>query len=57
MKVFWSWQSDHDGKISRHFVRKAMATASEELAEDPAIEEPFELRSTTIEKGSVGRLT
>jgi hypothetical protein len=29
MKVFWSWQSDHLGKISRYFVRDALEQAIE----------------------------
>jgi hypothetical protein len=40
MKIFWSWQSDHPGKISRHFVRDALEAAIKALNEDLAIEEP-----------------
>ena len=40
MKVFWSWQGDHPGKISRHFVRDALDAAIKELNEDPNILEP-----------------
>lgn len=40
MKVFWSWQSDHDGKISRHLVREALELAAASLNEDLAVEEP-----------------
>jgi hypothetical protein len=40
MKIFWSWQSDHPGKISRHFVREALEAAIKALNEDLAIEEP-----------------
>ena len=39
MKVFWSWQSDHPGKISRHFVREALEKAISEIKQDPEIEE------------------
>lgn len=39
MKVFWSWQSDHPGKISRHFVREALEKAISEIRQDPEIEE------------------
>lgn len=39
MKVFWSWQSDHAGKISRHFVRTALEEAIKQLNEDPEIED------------------
>ena len=41
MKVFWSWQSDHPGKISRHFVRNALEQAISDLKLEPAIEEPL----------------
>jgi hypothetical protein len=40
MKVFWSWQSDHPGKISRHFVREALEGAIDELNQEKDIEEP-----------------
>ncbi len=40
MKVFWSWQSDTPGKIGRHFVRKTLETAIEELKEEIVVEEP-----------------
>lgn len=39
MKVFWSWQSDHPGRISRHFVREALELAVEQLNESPEIQE------------------
>lgn len=39
MKIFWSWQSDHQGKISRHFVRGALERAIAELKQEPDIEE------------------
>jgi hypothetical protein len=40
VKVFWSWQSDRDGKTSRHFVREVLKSAIQELKEEPDIEEP-----------------
>ena len=40
MKIFWSWQSDHPGKISRHLVREALEVAVGSLNEELAIEEP-----------------
>jgi hypothetical protein len=40
MKIFWSWQSDRPGKISRHLVREALELAVDELNKDLAIEEP-----------------
>lgn len=39
MKIFWSWQSDHDGKISRHFVRTALVNAIEQLNEDTDVDD------------------
>ena len=39
MKVFWSWQSDHPGRVSRHFVREALEKAISQMREDPQIEE------------------
>ena len=38
MKVFWAWQSDLDGKISRHFVRAALEKAIGQLNEQADIE-------------------
>lgn len=40
MKIFWSWQSDHPGNISRHLVRSALELAVASLNEELAIEEP-----------------
>lgn len=40
MKVFWSWQSDQPGSISRHVVREALDQAIKALNTDPEIEEP-----------------
>lgn len=42
MKVFWSWQSDTPGKTGRHFVRRALHDAIEELRQPKDIEEPSE---------------
>jgi len=39
VKVFWSWQSDHPGQISRHFVREALEAAISELSQSPEIQE------------------
>lgn len=39
MKVFWSWQSDHPGKISRHFIRAALEQAISEINQDTDIDE------------------
>lgn len=40
MKIFWSWQSDHPGAISRHLVREALELAVASLNQELAIEEP-----------------
>lgn len=40
MKVFWSWQSDTPGKIGRHFVKKALEIAIEELHTEIEVDEP-----------------
>lgn len=40
MKIFWSWQSDHPGAISRHLVRDALELAVASLNEELSIEEP-----------------
>lgn len=42
MKIFWSWQSDHDGKISHYLVRDALQAAIEKLRVPNEIEEPSE---------------
>jgi hypothetical protein len=47
MKIFWSWQSDIDGKISRHFVRECLENAAKILNEDSAITERFEVDHDT----------
>lgn len=40
MKIFWSWQSDHGAKISRHFIRTVLQEAIRELKQSRDIEEP-----------------
>ncbi|MGA8498166.1 MAG: hypothetical protein WB764_21960 [Xanthobacteraceae bacterium] len=42
MKVFWAWQADTPGKISRHFVRQALEDAIDRLRQPKDIEEPPE---------------
>jgi hypothetical protein len=42
MKIFWSWQSDHDGKISHYLVRDALQLAIAKLRVPEDIEEPSE---------------
>jgi hypothetical protein len=40
MKVFWSWQSDTDGKTGRHFVRHCLADAIKGLNQPEDVDEP-----------------
>jgi hypothetical protein len=42
MKVFWSWQSDHEGKVSHFLVLDALQIAIEKLKLPSDIEEPLE---------------
>ncbi len=42
MKIFWSWQSDHDGKISHYFVRDALSDAIKTIKASSVLEEPSE---------------
>ena len=42
MKVFWSWQSDHDADISHYFVRNALNDAIKSLKVPSGLEEPSE---------------
>jgi hypothetical protein len=52
LKVFWSWQSDHPGKISRHFVKSCLQNALKELQTEPDIEEP--IRSAEVDSDRQG---
>jgi hypothetical protein len=60
MKIFWSWQSDHDGRISHYLVRDALHAAIAKLRVPEDIEEPSEAKrpansnSTTIRKAKPG---
>ena len=40
MKIFWSWQSDTDGRTGRHFVRRCLADAVKELKQPDDLEQP-----------------
>ena len=40
MKIFWSWQSDTQGKTGRFLVRGALEEAIKKLKQAPEIEEP-----------------
>src|SRR5450756_571917 len=42
MKVFWAWQSDHPGEISRYVVREGLKQAIEHLRQAVDIDEPPE---------------
>jgi hypothetical protein len=42
MKIFWSWLSDHDPKISHYFVRDALKAAIKKLQQAEDVEEPSE---------------
>jgi hypothetical protein len=42
MKIFWSWQSDHDADISHYFVRDALKDAIKVLKQAEDLEEPDE---------------
>src|SRR5262245_45414041 len=42
MKVFWAWQSDLPGKISRHFISQALEEAIAAINQAQDIEEPDE---------------
>jgi len=39
MKIFWSWQSDTHGKTGRHFVKKSIETAINELKSEIILDE------------------
>jgi hypothetical protein len=39
MKVFWSWQSDTDGNIGRHFLRDTLEECIQELSTGSQLEE------------------
>ena len=47
MKIFWSWQSDYDGKISHYFVRDALSDAIKTLKAESILEEPSEAERRT----------
>lgn len=47
MKIFWSWQSDHDGKLSHYFVRDALNEAIAALKAKSTLEEPSEAERRT----------
>jgi hypothetical protein len=47
MKIFWSWQSDHDPDISHRFVKDALADAIKALKSESVLEEPSEAERRT----------
>jgi hypothetical protein len=50
MKIFWAWQSDLKGKISRHFVKDCLELAIAKLNETPEISEAPRDFDGTIER-------
>lgn len=47
MKIFWSWQSDIDGKISRHFIKECLSSAVKELNEEIDLDERIDIDHDT----------
>lgn len=54
MKVFWSWQSDHDGKIAHYFVRDALNDALNEISKELELEESARPQLDHDTKGEPG---
>lgn len=52
MKIFWSWQSDIDGKISRHFIKECLTEAIKEISNEISLDERLEIDHDT--KGVLG---
>lgn len=52
MKIFWSWQSDLNGKISRHFIKECLKEAAEEINSTISLDERVEIDHDT--KGVLG---
>ena len=55
MKVFWAWQYDLPGKISRHFIRKALEQAIADINHADEIDEPDEAFQTGMMHLDYGR--
>ena len=55
MKVFWAWQYDLPGKISRHFIRKALEQAIADINQADEIDEPDEAFQTGMMHLDYGR--
>jgi hypothetical protein len=55
MKVFWAWQYDLPGKISRHFIRKALELSIAQINQEQDIEEPDEGFQTGVMYLDYGR--
>lgn len=45
--IFWSWQSDRDERVTRHFIREALVRAIERLAGDADIDDRLEIDHDT----------
>ena len=55
MKVFWAWQYDLPGKISRHFIRSALEDAIAQINQIQDIDEPDEFFQTGLMQLDYGR--
>lgn len=47
MKIFWSWQSDLPGKISRHFIKESITEAIQELKQEAIFDDRAEIDHDT----------
>ena len=47
MKIFWSWQSDIEGDVSRHFIKECIKKAIEELKNEAIFDERVEIDHDT----------
>ena len=47
MKIFWSWQSDIDGNISRHFIKECLKNAVDQLNEETTFDSRMEIDHDT----------
>lgn len=47
MKIFWSWQSDIDGNISRHFIKECLIKAVTELKDEAIFDSRVEIDHDT----------
>lgn len=45
--VFWAWQSDRDGRVTRHLIREALVIALDHLHRDTNLEDRIDLDHDT----------